>query len=395
MFIFMGVPGLAELLISVPQAARSVESLIGELKVLVHAESPSRDHLLLERCAGLISALGEVNLGISPQIEIDEGVPRILFDFGAHPQGRGVLILCHYDTVWEQGAWRQDLFSNDAGVIRGPGAFDMKAGILQGFRALRLLREAGQSLAGVRVLVTGDEEVGSGTSRGPIEALAKGMDAVLVLEASADGGTLKTARKGISIYRLEIQGLASHTGLDLDKGVNATVEAAHQVLAVSALADPVAGTSVTPTVLRSGTTTNTVPARALLDLDVRAWTVPELERVDAALRALLPNLPGIRLRLDGGINRPPLEPAASAGLYALSQEVAAGLAIDPPGSAAVGGASDGNFTAGIGVPTLDGLGAVGGGAHSTEEYMLVGAIAERTALLAGIVQRILQGDFER
>ena len=164
---------------------------------------------------------------------------------------------------------------------------------------------------------------------------------------------------------------------------------------MSALADPVAGTSVTPTVLRSGTTTNTVPARALLDLDVRAWTVPELERVDAALRALLPNLPGIRLRLDGGINRPPLEPAASAGLYALSQEVAAGLAIDPPGSAAVGGASDGNFTAGIGVPTLDGLGAVGGGAHSTKEYMLVGAIAERTALLAGIVQRILQGDFER
>lgn len=389
----MGVPLLADLLISVPQTATAVESLIGELKVLVLAESPSRDYVLLERCAGLISALGEVNLGIPPQIDIEGSVPRILFDFGAHPKGRGVLILCHYDTVWDQGAWWQELFQHDAGVIRGPGAFDMKAGILQGFRALRLLREAGQSLAGVRLLVTGDEEVGSATSRGAIEALAEGMDAVLVLEASADGGALKTARKGISIYRLEIEGLASHTGLDLHKGVNATVEAAHQVLAVSALANEAIGTSVTPTVLRSGTTINTVPARAQLDLDVRAWTVPELERVDAALRALLPKLPGIRLRLDGAINRPPLDPAASAGLYALSREVASELHLDPPGSAAVGGGSDGNFTAGIGVPTLDGLGAVGGGAHSTEEHMLVSAIAERTALLAGIVQRILQGDF--
>lgn len=383
------MPGL---LVSHADAAKAVESLIGELKVLVLAESPSRDHVLLERCAGLLSALGEVHLGVSPKMDIDDNVPRMLFDFGPHPQGRGVLILCHFDTVWAQGSWREALFSNDAGVIRGPGAFDMKAGILQGFRALRLLRDAGSSLAGVRFLITGDEEVGSCTSRRPIEELARGMDAVLVLEASADGGTLKTARKGISIYRLEIEGLAAHTGLEPHKGVNATIEAAHQVLAVAALADEAAGTFVTPTALHSGTTTNTVPARAQLGLDVRAWTVTELERVDAALRTFTPSLPGIRLRLDGGINRPPLEASSSAGLYALSCQVAAELGIDEPGSAAVGGASDGNFTAGMGIPTLDGLGAVGGGAHSTDEHLRIGAIAERTALLAGIVQRILEGE---
>lgn len=386
---------MPELLISVPRAAGSVESLLSELKVLVHAESPSRDRILLERCAGLISAIAELHLGVSAQIEIEHGVPRLHFDFGAHPEGRNVLLLCHYDTVWPEGAWRGEMFVRELDVIRGPGVFDMKSGLLQGLRALRLLREAGASLDGVQLLITGDSEAGSNTSRAAIEKLAKAAAAVLVLEASADGGTLKTARKGVSIYRLEIEGVASHSGLEPHKGINATVEAAHQVLAITQLADALLETSVAPTALHSGTTSNTIPARAELQIDVRAWTVTELNRVDAQLRGLLPALPGSVLRLEGGINRPPLSAEASASLYSLSTEVATELGIKPPGSAAVGGTSDGNFTAGLGIPTLDGLGSVGGGAHSADEHLLIPSIAERTALLAGIVQRILEGHLTR
>ncbi|ABY23040.1 carboxypeptidase G2 precursor [Renibacterium salmoninarum ATCC 33209] len=189
---------MPKLLISVPRAAGSVESLLSELKVLVHAESPSRDRILLERCAGLISAIAELHLGVSAQIEIEHGVPRLHFDFGAHPEGRNVLLLCHYDTVWTEGAWCGEMFVRELDTIRGPGVFDMKSGLLQGLRALRLLREAGASLEGVQLLITGDGEAGSDTSRGAIEKLAKMAEAVLVLEPSADGGTLKTARKGVS-----------------------------------------------------------------------------------------------------------------------------------------------------------------------------------------------------
>lgn len=382
---------MAELLTSVLQAATAVEPLIGELKVLVQAESPSQDRILLERCAGLFSAMAELHLGISARLDIEDGVPRIHFDFGEHPEGRSVLLLGHYDTVWPVGAWRGETFVRDQNSVRGPGVFDMKSGLLQGVRALRLLREAGASLAGVQLLVTGDTEAGSATSRGAIEEIAQDVDAVLVLEAAAEGGELKTSRKGVSIYRLGIEGVASHAGLDPDKGINATVEAAHQVFAISELADSLVGTSVAPTALHSGTTGNTIPARAQLDIDVRAWTVAELNRVDAQLGALKPVLPGSVLRLSGGINRPPLAPEASAGLYSLSGAVAAELGIEAPGSAAVGGTSDGNLTAGLGIPTLDGLGAVGGGAHSAGEHLLISTIAERTALLAGLIQRILEG----
>jgi glutamate carboxypeptidase len=237
--------------------------------------------------------------------------------------------------------------------------------------------------------VTGDEEFGSPGSRALIEEEAAGKVAALVLEASADGGALKIKRKGISSYRLSAAGRAAHAGLEPENGINATVELAHQVLAVTALADPALGTTVTPTLLSAGTSVNTVPAAGEFAIDVRASSAAEQQRVDSALRALRPVLPGATLTLSGAPNRPPMPESASAALFALAQQVAARLGQPALRGVAVGGGSDGNFTAGAGTPTLDGLGAVGGGAHAEHEHVLVAALAPRTALLAALVDELV------
>jgi glutamate carboxypeptidase len=210
-----------------------------------------------------------------------------------------------------------------------------------------------------------------------------------VLEASADGGALKTARKGVSLYDVRVLGRAAHAGLEPELGVNATLELAHQALVVSALADPARGTTVTPTVMRAGTTTNTVPAEGSFAVDVRVRTPDEQERVDAALRSLRTVVPGASLEVTGGPNRPPLETAASAALFERARLLAQRLGQPEPMEAAVGGGSDGNFTAGVGTPTLDGLGAVGGGAHGADEHVLVDALPGRTALLVALVADLL------
>jgi glutamate carboxypeptidase len=254
------------------------------------------------------------------------------------------------------------------------------------FHAIAALPDAD----GVTLLVTGDEEIGSPTSRALIEDEARGARATLVLEASADGGALKTARKGASLYQVEVTGRAAHAGLEPELGLNASIELAHQILAVSDLGRPALGTSVTPTAASSGTATNVVPARASFAVDVRAWSVDEQDRVDAALRALAPVTPGISLDLRGGPNRPPMEKSASAALLSRAVRVAESLGLPPVEAVGVGGASDGNFTAGVGTPTLDGLGAVGGGAHAAHEYVEVDRLVDRTQLVAGLTLDLLQ-----
>jgi glutamate carboxypeptidase len=244
------------------------------------------------------------------------------------------------------------------------------------------------SAEGVTVLVTGDEELGSPSSRALIEEEAAGCSAALVLEASA-AGALKLERKGVSGYEIRITGRASHAGLEPELGVNASIEAAHQVLAVSRLGDAALGTSVTPTVLTSGTTRNTVPAAAGFYIDVRAKSIAEQERVDAALHALTPVLAGSSWEVIGGPNRPPLERKMSEDLYRRASSLAAELGLEPLREISVGGGSDGNFTAGIGTPTLDGLGAVGGGAHADDEHVVVAEIAPRTALLTALIADLL------
>jgi glutamate carboxypeptidase len=239
------------------------------------------------------------------------------------------------------------------------------------------------------VLLTGDEELGSPSSRELIEAEAAGCAAALVLEASADGGALKTERKGVSLYQVLITGRAAHAGLEPERGVNAAVELAHQLLAATALSDVSRGTTVTPTHSAAGTTTNTVPAAAAFAVDVRVRDAAEQHRVDVAMRALRPVLDGARIEVTGGPNRPPLQADASAALFDRATALAARLGLPPLSRAAVGGASDGNFTAGMGVPTLDGLGAVGGGAHADHEHVLIDELPRRTALLAALVADLL------
>ncbi|SDY09285.1 glutamate carboxypeptidase [Amycolatopsis xylanica] len=357
-------------------------SLLDDIETLVRCESPSSDHAAVARSAEVVASLGRRLLGAEPERIVTGGVTHLRWRFGGDPR---VLLLGHHDTVWPTGSLETHPFEVIDGVLRGPGCFDMKAGVVMALHAAA----AQPDRTGLSILITGDEEVGSPSSRMLIEEEAWGCDAVFVLEASADGGALKTRRKGTSLYWIEVDGRAAHAGLEPEKGCNAGIEIAHQILAVSRLGDAERGTTVVPTALTAGTTMNTVPAAASVSVDVRAWDSAEQERVDAAIRELRPVLDGTRVRIAGGINRAPLEAESSQALFDLACTLAKELGLDPLTSAAVGGASDGNFTAGMGVPTLDGLGAVGGGAHADHEHVLVEELPRRTALLTELVKTVL------
>lgn len=365
----------------------SLPQLLADLQELVTCESPSSDLEAVAGSADLVAAQGERALGMPPERVVVDGCTHLLWRLGNGP--RRVLLLGHHDTVWPIGTVDRLPWSVRDGVVRGPGCFDMLTGVVQTFHALAALRAAGHDLDGVSVLVTGDEEIGSPSSRELIEREATGCEAAFVLEASADGGAIKTGRKGASLYTVHIRGRAAHAGLEPEKGISATVELAHQVLAIADLGDPALGTSATPTVLRSGDTSNTVPAQGQVSVDARVLTTDEQDRVDRAMHDLTPVLDGAVIEVSGGPNRPPLPVSASQDLFRLAVEVAQELGLAPLDDVTVGGASDGNFTAGLGVPTLDGLGAVGGGAHGEDEHVVVSAIPERTALLAGLVARVL------
>ncbi|SDG35830.1 glutamate carboxypeptidase [Sinosporangium album] len=362
----------------------NLEAMLADLEDLVVCESFSSDHAAVARSAKVVAAQGERLLGAAPEFVVLGGVTHLRWTFGT-PR---VLLLGHHDTVWPLGTLRTHPWSLVDGVARGPGVFDMKAGLVQIFHALAAL----PSLDGVTVLITGDEELGSLTSHQLIEDSARGLSAAFVTEASADGGALKTARKGVSNYELIVYGKAAHAGLEPAKGANAAVELAHQILAVNELASLVDEglTTVTPTLSRAGTSSNTVPAQASVQVDVRVPDVAAQQRVHELMGALTATVPGTRLDVRGGPNRAPLEAASSAGLFALAQHVAAGLGLAPLSGVAVGGASDGNYTAGVGCPTLDGLGAVGGGAHADHEHVITAEMPGRTALLSGLVASVLR-----
>lgn len=356
-------------------------ALLDTVRRLVECESPSEDLAAVSRSADVVAGIGEELLGRAPERLVLDGRTHLRWRFGERTR---VLLLAHHDTVWPEGTLRRRPYAVRDGILTGPGCFDMKAGLAMALHAVA----ASEDREGVTVLVTGDEELGSPSSRPLIEETALGADAALVLEASAGGGALKLARKGVSRYEIVLTGRAAHAGLEPEKGANATVELAHLTLAVAVLGRPAEGTSVTPTVAESGTTANTVSALARLWIDVRARTAGELERVDRALRAIPPVTPSVAVEVRGGVNRPPLEAAASAGLFALAAAIAAELGLPPLEGVAVGGASDGNLTAGLGVPTLDGLGAVGAGAHAEDEHVVVAELVPRTRLLTELIARI-------
>ncbi len=357
---------------------RADADLLADLRALVEVESPSDDVAATERCAEVAAALGEAALGRPPEWVASGGRRSLLWRSGPIR----VLVLGHLDTVWPTGTLDRWPFAVDGERATGPGVFDMKAGVVQVFAAL-----SGLDADGVAVLLTTDEEIGSPASRPLIEEVAAGARAALVAEPSA-GGALKAERKGIGLYRIDVHGRAAHAGLDPEKGVNALLEAARLALAVAGLADAGAGTTVTPSRLSAGTTVNTVPARATLEVDVRVATLDEQARLDADVRSLRPTDPGARIEITGGPNRPPLEARASRDLVALAARLAADAGLDLPPAVAVGGGSDGNLTAALGVPTLDGLGAVGGNAHAEGEWVHVPSMAARARLLRVLVEHL-------
>jgi len=304
-----------------------------------------------------------------------------------------VLLLTHFDTVWPIGTLERFPFEVAGTVVRGPGVFDMKAGIVIAVHALALVRDihGDDAIAGVTLLATSDEETGSAHSRPLVEEHARTAAAVLVFEGSGPGGELKTARKGVGGYRLTSTGRAAHAGLEPETGANALLSVATFATAAAELADAPAGTTVTPTVLNAGRSRNTVPDSAELLLDVRAATLSEQERVDRGLRALAarPDPYGCSLELRGGPHRPPMTRETSNEIFALAADVADRIGHRPLAEMVVGGGSDGSFTAALGIPTLDGLGAVGGGAHAATEHIVLDELAERIALTAALIERLL------
>ncbi|WAL39756.1 M20 family metallopeptidase [Brevibacterium sp. BRM-1] len=375
-------PSAAPELLAAAQDA--LPQMLADIERVITRETPSSDHAAVAEGAQDFAALLAERLGAEAEIVEVDGVAHVRLRFGSGPAR--VVLVNHQDTVWPHGTLERLPFSTEDGVLRGPGSFDMLTGAIMSIHAAKLLADASgpEALTGLSILVTGDEEVGSNTSSQLIRDEARGARAVFVMEASA-AGAYKVARKGTSDYSVIIRGRASHAGLEPEKGVNAGLELAHQLPAVAALGDPDLGTTVTPTTLSGGTTTNTVPAEARFHVDVRAESAEEQQRVDAAIRRLAPHLEGAALEIEGGINRPPFEREAAQELYERAVALAGELGIEAPEAVAVGGGSDGNFTAGDGVPTLDGMGAVGDGAHAEHEHALIDHIAPRTALLAALI----------
>ncbi|MEF2526516.1 MULTISPECIES: M20 family metallopeptidase [Streptomyces] len=353
-----------------------VEAMLEDLRTLVEVESPSRDVEALTASAKAVAGVLEGRLGGQAVLVDSEAGPHVHWSGGGEPR---VLVLGHHDTVFPLGTLERRPFAVEGGRVTGPGVFDMLGGLVQAVHGIAGLGDP----SGVEILVTADEEVGSHTSRALIEERAQACGAVLVVEGAADGGALKTGRKGCGSFHVSVAGRASHAGLEPAAGVNALVEAAHQVLDITALGRPEAGTTVTPTVASAGTLDNVVPAEASIVVDVRVETADEKERIESAFASLVPHLPEAEITVSGAVGRPPMPEAASAELFALAKGLLPSLE-----GRAVGGGSDGNFTAALGVPTLDGLGAVGGGAHADHEYVLVDTMVERAELVAGLVRAI-------
>ena len=360
------------------------------IETLVAIESPTDDKAAVDRCGAELRARAAA-AGLRTRVEPrpDAGDHTVIEIGGGRPR---VLLVGHVDTVWPLGQLARMPIERRDGRLCGPGVLDMKAGVAMGLLAARAVFETSPPASGtVAMLCTSDEETGSRTSRSLIETEALASDAALVLEPALAGGALKTSRKGIGQYHLGVTGVAAHAGVDPGKGVSAVRELARQILDLERLHDLERGISVNAGVIAGGTRPNVVAAEALAIVDVRAPSLADAARIDEAFRALRPHLAGARLAVTGGFERPPMERSAGvAALYAQAQAAAAelGQSIAEGGT---GGGSDGNLTAALGVPTLDGLGAIGDGAHALHEHVEIDRLVPRASLLAVLLSRLLNG----
>ncbi|MGH9309947.1 MAG: M20 family metallopeptidase [Vicinamibacterales bacterium] len=363
--------------------------LLDTLEALVRAESPSTDKAAVDRCgatlARQLTALGAAVERL-PQDERGDHVRA-----GFKGEGRPILLLGHIDTVWAVGQIGRMPFREEDGRLHGPGIFDMKAGIAAAMLAVRTLDTIGGSRPSITMLFTTDEEIGSGTSRAIIEAEARRSRAVLVLEPSLPGGGVKTSRKGCGDFELVVRGVSAHAGIAPGSGANAVLELARQIVALEALQDPERGVSVNVTVVAGGERTNVIPDIARASIDVRVPTMADARRIEQRIRSLSTSVPGTSLEVRGGVGRPPLERTAGiVKLYELARSCARQLGRELS-EGGTGGGSDGNFAAALGVPTLDGLGPDGDGAHALHEHVVLADLPWRAAFLACLLSRIAHG----
>ena len=395
----MSLPGVeAAAAVDVPRlrewAEAHREDLVADVVELVDQETPSDERQLLDKGVAWVEDWVTRRLGEPAQraLHEDESWGSVLvLDYPGAVPGR-VVGLGHYDTVFDTGTVAERPANVDGDVMTGPGIFDMKGGLVQLVWAIRSLDELAVPRPSIRLVINGDEEVGSPFSRPVLEQAVAGADAVLVFEGSADGA-VKTARKGVGLFQVHATGVESHAGLDPEAGASAIGEIARVVTTLHEAIDLEAGTTINVGVLRGGRRPNVVAGFAEARLDVRVATPEELERVSGLLDSLAPVDPRVELTVTGAWNRPVMTRTPEiAQMYELARAVAGRIGLGLA-EASVGGASDGNFVAALGIPVLDGFGAVGAGAHAEHEHVSIAGMVERTALAAGVIAAFAETDF--
>lgn len=384
--------------------------MLRDLEMFVCKETPSTDKSRLDDFSSFLKSYAEEFGGKVQVIPAVENGDHLRIEWGMDEPANGsvsadaspatgrstiatepkkpMLLVGHFDTVWPLGTLETMPFvMYDDGRVTGPGIFDMKGGLVQGFWAIRALREVTGHVPPVVFLCNSDEEIGSPSSRDIIEQEARLSSAAFVLESSMNGN-LKTARKGVGIYELHVEGIAAHAGLDPLAGVSAIEELAHQVLALHGQTDLNVGTTVNVGIISGGTRSNVTAPFADAEVDLRIVSTAEADRMHDLIQGLKPHNPKAKLTVTGGINRPPMERTEqTAALFRVAEAAAKDLGFDIE-EVAVGGGSDGNFCAAVGTPVLDGLGPVGGGAHADNEHLLADEMPRRAALLAELLKRL-------
>lgn len=368
-------------------SAGHTPAMLGLLKQLVETESPSHDKAAVDRIGAIVADEARrinADVEIVPNMQTGD---HVIARWGASQSGSGILLLCHMDTVFPLGTLEKMPCYEKDGKTFGPGVLDMKSGIVIAFSAIIALQENGQMPSrSITALFTSDEEIGSPSSRGLIEKMASQSALVLVLEAAMPDGSLKTWRKGVGDYTLQVSGRAAHAGGDHEKGRNAIEEMAHQILRIQKLTDYNRGTTLNVGVVHGGTAANVVPQEAMAEIDLRVMQPGEAERIEKALKSLTPVLDGTKLEINGCLNRPPMPfDETLKTTFAKAAAIAAGIGLELKASGS-GGGSDANFVAPLGIPVLDGLGAVGEGYHSEREYIVTTSLPERARLLAAMLK---------
>jgi glutamate carboxypeptidase len=372
-------------------AAKRQPEMLKMIAELVGTESPTEDRAGVNRCVALVERWIKASGGRSQRSKQRTAGDLLVGRFGpvrstVKPAVKPLMLLGHLDTVWPLGTLKKMPFRVRQGRAWGPGVLDMKAGVVMALGALRILLDAGQLTRPVWFLLNSDEETGSQCSRALTESLARKCGAVFVLEpAQGIPGAYKTARKGVANYHLQVHGVAAHSGVDFDRGHSAVLELGRQIERASAFTDLARGITVNAGVVGGGTRSNVVAAEAWAEFDVRIARAVDAERMDRRFRSLRAVDRQCRLEITGGLNRPPMErTSGTVALFRRAATMAAGLGFHLQ-EAATGGGSDGNFTSALGIPTLDGMGAVGEGAHASHESILLDALVPRTALLAAMI----------